>query len=71
MIAENTLDRHGLVEVVEMGRGAVGVDVVHLLGVHPAAGKRHLDAARRTLAAGGGSGQVVGVAGKAVAATSP
>src|SRR5690606_29813596 len=53
--------------VTERGRGAVGVDVVDLARADAGALQGHLHAAIAAVAVLGGSGDVVGVAGHAVA----
>jgi hypothetical protein len=61
------LDGHGLEFVVVGGAGAVGIDVVDLMGLHARAGQGHVHGVGETLPLGMGGGDVVGVARGAVA----
>src|SRR5208283_4125258 len=65
MIAENSLDRLGLIFVVEIGRGAVCVDVLHFRRFYPGVVDGHLHASGGPFAVGGRGGHVVSVSGGA------
>ena len=65
--AEHGFHRGGLPGVVEVGGGAVGVDVAHLLRRNAAVGQRHGYGLGAAAAVRKGGGDVMGVAGSAVA----
>ena len=67
VVAEDGVDSGSLAAVVHVGAGAVGVDVVDLLGGNAAVLESQLHAADGACAAGCGSREVVGVAVGAVA----
>ena len=67
MVAEHLVEGGRLAAVVEGSGGAVSVDVVHLVGGDACVVQRLLDAGGAPGALGIGSGDVVGVAGGAVA----
>ncbi|OQC26782.1 MAG: hypothetical protein BWX70_02306 [Verrucomicrobia bacterium ADurb.Bin070] len=67
MLAEDRLDRLGLHGVVERGRGAVGIHVIDILDAEARVLECGLDGADGTGGLGVRGGQVVGVAGGAVA----
>ncbi len=67
MVAEHALDRRRLDLVVEVGAGAVRVDVADLLGRDAAVPQRHAHRARRTVGVLVRRGDVVGIVGRAVA----
>ena len=64
---EHGFRRGGLPGIVEVGRGAVGVDVTHLLRRNAAVGQRHGHGFGAAAAVRKGGGDVVSVAGGAVA----
>ena len=67
VLSEDLLDGPGLGDVAELGRGAVGVDVVDLGGVHARPLERLAHGADRAQALGMGGGEVVHVGGGAIA----
>ena len=66
MGAEHGFHRGGLPGVIEMGGGAVGVDVAHLLRRNAAVGQRHGHGLGTAAAVRKRGGDVVSVAGRAV-----
>ena len=67
LLAEHRLDRLGLGDVALLGRGAVGVDVAHVLGIDLAVRQAGAHRPLGALAVLGRRGDVVGVAARAVA----
>ena len=66
MILENAADGFGFANITLRRAGAVGVDVVEVVGIEPTAAQGHLHTTRRAFAIGRGGGEMIRIGGVAV-----
>src|SRR5205823_14258803 len=67
VLAEDLLNRAGLANIADVGRGGMRIDVVNLVGRNPGMFERQLHGACRTFAVWWRRGHVVGIRRKSVA----
>src|SRR5947207_11784398 len=67
VFAEDLLNRAGLANIADIGRGCMGVDVINLAGRNTCMFERQLHSACRTFAVWWRRGHVIGVRRKSVA----
>lgn len=67
VVPKHRLDSGGLTRVIEMGRGAVGIDIVYLFRGYPSIARASAMAPGPARAVGPGGSHVIGVTGGSIA----